>query len=370
MADNGSYKQVCTVVDLLLDDFLELLRNILKEYGTNKSKVVTVSIDYHSINFMTWFEEGSIKTCYPQLQSAWTCGYNMPELYKVQNCVMEPCNIPNYGVGITLPSGIMMNVAKYTQLCQYLSKTTMCVPHNMRVMHFGAGSDKGVAPGSTVLKQWLPEGTLLVDNDIVDYVSDAHVSVLSDCNKYKTEHKFDLVISDMYTDNDSKRKHEGIVANNGNDDVFIYLANFLRNNLALGGSFAIKVTETSWHESLYDIAQDCAWWTMFCTAVNASSSEAFLVGINYLGDSGKVKVSGKTLHANYIFWRNCNYLQTSAYSTFDVAKFGLKLKATPVVNLKTEQKTDLVVNLLRNGKLLIRDVGEVTVFSDHFVCTM
>nr|APY23514.1 ORF1ab [Infectious bronchitis virus] len=370
LADNGSYKQVCTVVDLLLDDFLELLRNILKEYGTNKSKVVTVSIDYHSINFMTWFEEGCIKTCYPQLQSAWTCGYNMPELYKVQNCVMEPCNIPNYGVGITLPSGIMMNVAKYTQLCQYLSKTTMCVPHNMRVMHFGAGSDKGVAPGSTVLKQWLPEGTLLVDNDIVDYVSDAHVSVLSDCNKYKTEHKFDLVISDMYTDNDSKRKHEGIVANNGNDDVFIYLANFLKNNLALGGSFAIKVTETSWHESLYDIAQDCAWWTMFCTAVNASSSEAFLLGINYLGDSGKVKVSGKTLHANYIFWRNCNYLQTSAYSTFDVAKFGLKLKATPVVNLKTEQKTDLVVNLLRNGKLLIRDVGEVTVFSDHFVCTM
>nr|AQY61322.1 ORF1ab [Infectious bronchitis virus] len=370
LAANGSYKQVCTVVDLLLDDFLELLRNILKEYGTNKSKVVTVSIDYHSINFMTWFEECSIKTCYPQLQSAWTCGYNMPELYKVQNCVMEPCNIPNYGVGITLPSGIMMNVAKYTQLCQYLSKTTMCVPHNMRVMHFGAGSDKGVAPGSTVLKQWLPEGTLLVDNDIVDYVSDAHVSVLSDCNKYKTEHKFDLVISDMYTDNDSKKKHEGIVANNGNDDVFIYLANFLKNNLALGGSFAVKVTETSWHEGLYDIAQDCAWWTMFCTAVNASSSEAFLLGINYLGASEKVKVSGKTLHANYIFWRNCNYLQTSAYSAFDVAKFGLKLKATPVVNLKKEQKTDLVANLLRNGKLLVRDVGEVTVFSDHFVCTV
>nr|QDA76290.1 ORF1ab [Infectious bronchitis virus] len=370
LADNGSYKQVCTVVDLLLDDFLELLRNILKEYGTNKSKVVTVSIDYHSINFMTWFEDGIIKTCYPQLQSAWTCGYNMPELYKVQNCVMEPCNIPNYGVGITLPSGIMMNVAKYTQLCQYLSKTTMCVPHNMRVMHFGAGSDKGVAPGSTVLKQWLPEGTLLVDNDIVDYVSDAHVSVLSDCNKYKTEHKFDLVISDMYTDNDSKRKHEGVIANNGNDDVFIYLSSFLRNNLALGGSFAVKVTETSWHEVLYDIAQDCAWWTMFCTAVNASSSEAFLIGVNYLGASAKVKVSGKTLHANYIFWRNCNYLQTSAYSIFDVAKFDLRLKATPVVNLKTEQKTDLVFNLIKCGKLLVRDVGNTSFTSDSFVCTM
>nr|UOF83223.1 replicase polyprotein 1ab [Infectious bronchitis virus] len=370
LAENGSYKQVCTVVDLLLDDFLELLRNILKEYGANKSKVVTVSIDYHSINFMTWFDNGSIKTCYPQLQSAWTCGYNMPELYKVQNCVMEPCNIPNYGVGITLPSGIMMNVAKYTQLCQYLSKTTMCVPHNMRVMHFGAGSDKGVAPGSTVLKQWLPEGTLLVDNDIVDYVSDAHVSVLSDCNKYKTDHKFDLVISDMYTDNDSKRKHEGMVANNGNDDVFIYLSNFLRNNLALGGSFAVKLTETSWHENLYDIAQDCAWWTMFCTAVNASSSEAFLIGVNYLGASKKVKVSGKTLHANYIFWRNCNYLQTSAYSVFDVAKFELKLKATPVVNLKTEQKTDLVFNLIKCGKLLVRDVGQTAFTSDSLVCTM
>nr|UOF83376.1 replicase polyprotein 1ab [Infectious bronchitis virus] len=370
LAENGSYKQVCTVVDLLLDDFLELLRNILKEYGANKSKVVTVSIDYHSINFMTWFDNGSIKTCYPQLQSAWTCGYNMPELYKVQNCVMEPCNIPNYGVGITLPSGIMMNTWRWSASDHLATSTIMCVPHNMRVMHFGAGSDKGVAPGSTVLKQWLPEGTLLVDNDIVDYVSDAHVSVLSDCNKYKTDHKFDLVISDMYTDNDSKRKHEGMVANNGNDDVFIYLSNFLRNNLALGGSFAVKLTETSWHENLYDIAQDCAWWTMFCTAVNASSSEAFLIGVNYLGASKKVKVSGKILHANYIFWRNCNYLQTSAYSVFDVAKFELKLKATPVVNLKTEQKTDLVFNLIKCGKLLVRDVGQTAFTSDSLVCTM
>nr|YP_009825027.1 NSP15 [Duck coronavirus] len=69
LADNGSYKQVCTVVDLLLDDFLDLLRNILQEYGSGKSKVVTVPIDYHNISFMTWFENGFIKTCYPQLQS-------------------------------------------------------------------------------------------------------------------------------------------------------------------------------------------------------------------------------------------------------------------------------------------------------------
>uniref|UniRef100_A0AB39AFC5 ORF1ab polyprotein n=1 Tax=Bird gammacoronavirus XenusCN24 TaxID=3237970 RepID=A0AB39AFC5_9GAMC len=368
LADNGSYKQVCTVVDLLLDDFLDLLRDILQEYGSGKSKVVTVPIDYHNISFMTWFENGSIKTCYPQLQSAWKGGYNLPELYKVQTCVMESCNIPNYGVGITLPDGIMMNVAKYTQLCQYLSKTTMCVPHNMRVMHFGAGSDKGVAPGTTVLKQWLPEGTLLVDNDIDSYVSDAHVSVIDDCNKFRTEHKFDLVISDMYTDNDSKKKHEGKVANNGNTDVFMYLTNFLRNNLALGGSFAVKVTETSWYEGLYEIAQDCSWWTLFCTAVNASSSEAFLIGVNYLGESEKHKISGRTLHANYIFWRNVSYLQTSAFTIFDVAKFGLKTKATPVVNLKKELQTDLVLNLIRNGKLVIRDVGNVNVADDSYVC--
>uniref|UniRef100_A0AB39AD72 ORF1ab polyprotein n=1 Tax=Bird gammacoronavirus AnasCN24 TaxID=3237959 RepID=A0AB39AD72_9GAMC len=370
LADNGSYKQVCTVVDLLLDDFLDLLKNILQEYGVGKSKVVTVPIDYHNISFMTWFENGSIKTCYPQLQSAWKCGYNLPELYKVQTCVMEPCNIPNYGVGITLPDGIMMNVAKYTQLCQYLSKTTMCVPHNMRVMHFGAGSDKGVAPGTTVLKQWLPEGTLLVDNDIDSYVSDAHVSVIDDCNKFRTEHKFDLVISDMYTDNDSKKKHEGKVANNGNTDVFMYLTNFLRNNLALGGSFAVKITETSWYEGLYEIAQDCSWWTLFCTAVNASSSEAFLIGVNYLGESEKHKISGRTLHANYIFWRNVSYLQTSAFTIFAVANFGLKTKATPVVNLKKELQTDLVLNLIRNGKLVVRDVGNVGFVDDSFVCSM
>lgn len=63
-------------------------------------------------------------------------------------------------------------------------------------------------------------------------------------------------------------------------------------------------------------------------------------------------------------------MQTSAYSIFDVAKFDLKLKATPIVNLKTEQRTDLVLNLVKCGKLLVRDAGVCTFSSDSFVTTM
>lgn len=51
----------------------------------------------------------------------------------------------------------------------------------MRVIHFGAGSDKGVAPGTAVLRHWLLTGTLLVDSDLNDFVSDADSTLIGDC---------------------------------------------------------------------------------------------------------------------------------------------------------------------------------------------
>lgn len=132
---------------------------------------------------MLWCKDGHVETFYPKLQSsqAWQPGVAMPNLYKMQRMLLEKCDLQNYGDSATLPKGIMMNVAKYTQLCQYLNTLTLAVPYNMRVIHFGAGSDKGVAPGTAVLRQWLPTGTLLVDSDLNDFVSDADSTLIGAC---------------------------------------------------------------------------------------------------------------------------------------------------------------------------------------------
>nr|AHB63494.1 replicase polyprotein [Bottlenose dolphin coronavirus HKU22] len=375
----GAMKQVCTVLDVLLDDFINILKEIKVSHKGVVSEVLHYVVDYQTVDFMLWMGDNAINTFYPKLQadywdsikgkhpSVWSPGFNMPELYKVQNCQLEKCELANYGKTVLLPPGILMNVAKYTQLCQYLSKTTMCVPHNMRVMHFGAGSDKGVAPGTSVLRQWLPEGALLIDNDINRYVSDADACVISDCNVFKSQGKFDLIISDMYTSPKGVDIHEGIIKNNGISDCFGYLCHFIKNNLSLGGTFAVKITETSWLPELYELAQKCAYWTCFCTAVNTSSSEAFLVGVNYLGDVEKPIIDGSVMHANYLFWRNVTDLPLSARSLFDIAKFGLKVKATPVVNLKKENITELVINLLKNGKIVIRDSASVHYVDDSLI---
>ena len=95
------------------------------------------------------------------------------------------------------------------------------------------------------------------------------------------------------------------------------------------------------------------WWTCFCTAVNSSSSEAFLIGVNYIG-SGTL-LDGEQMHANYVFWRNSTVMHLSNYSLFDLQKFSLKLKGTPVMSLKNQLLNELVLNLVRNGRLVIRD---------------
>nr|USW46659.1 ORF1ab polyprotein [Rodent coronavirus] len=359
--ESGSSKSVCTVIDLLLDDFVALVKSL--NLGC-VSKVVNVNVDFKDFQFMLWCNEAKIMTFYPRLQAAndWKPGYSMPVLYKYLNVPLERVNLWNYGKPITLPTGCMMNVAKYTQLCQYLNTTTLAVPCNMRVLHLGAGSDKDVAPGSAVLRQWLPAGSILVDNDVNPFVSDSVATYYGDCITLPFDCQWDLIISDMY---DPLTKNIGEY-NVSKDGFFTYICHLIRDKLALGGSVAIKITEFSWNAELYKLMGHFAFWTVFCTNVNASSSEGFLIGINYLGKS-RCEIDGNIMHANYLFWRNSTMWNGGAYSLFDMTKFPLKLAGTAVVSLKPDQINDLVYSLIEKGKLLVRDTRKEVFVGDSLV---
>nr|WCC62824.1 ORF1ab polyprotein [Bat Coronavirus RpGX17] len=362
--NDPSSKSVCTYMDILLDDFVMILKNLDLSVT---SKVHEVIVDCKAWRWMLWCKDSKVATFYPQLQSAeWKCGYSMPSLYKIQNMCMDACNLYNYGASIKLPDGIMFNVVKYTQLCQFLNTTTICVPHNMRVLHLGAGSDKGVAPGTAVLRRWLPDDAIIVDNDVNDYVSDADFSITGDCTHVYVEDKFDLLISDMY---DGKIK--SIDGDNvSKDGFFTYINGFIREKLALGGTMVVKITEYSWNKQLYEIAQKFEYWTLFCTSVNTSSSEAFLIGVHYLGDFSSANIiDGNVMHANYIFWRNSTIMTMSYNSVLDLSRFRCKHKATVIITLKDKDITDMVLGLIKNGKLLIRNSQKLLNFSNHLVTT-
>nr|BDB46534.1 orf1ab polyprotein [Human coronavirus HKU1] len=359
----GSSKSVCTVIDLLLDDFVV----IVKSLNLNcVSKVVNINVDFKDFQFMLWCNDNKIMTFYPKMQatSDWKPGYSMPVLYKYLNVPLERVSLWNYGKAINLPTGCMMNVAKYTQLCQYLNTTTLAVPVNMRVLHLGAGSDKEVAPGSAVLRQWLPSGSILVDNDLNPFVSDSLVTYFGDCMTLPFDCHWDLIISDMY---DPLTKNIGDY-NVSKDGFFTYICYLIRDKLSLGGSVAIKITEFSWNADLYKLMSYFAFWTVFCTNVNASSSEGFLIGINYLGKSC-FEIDGNVMHANYLFWRNSTTWNGGAYSLFDMSKFSLKLAGTAVVNLRPDQLNDLVYSLIERGKLLVRDTRKEIFVGDSLVNT-
>ncbi|ASL68940.1 replicase polyprotein 1ab [Hypsugo bat coronavirus HKU25] len=359
----ASFKAVCSVIDLKLDDFVQIIKS--QDLGV-VSKVVKIPIDLTFVEFMLWCKDGQVQTFYPRLQASndWKPGLAMPSLFKVQNVNLEPCQLANYKQSIPMPRGVHMNVAKYMQLCQYLNTCTIAVPANMRVMHFGAGSDKGIAPGTSVLRQWLPVDAVLIDNDLNEYVSDADISLFGDCVTVRVGQQVDLVISDMY--DPSTKNVKG--TNEAKALFFTYLCNFINNNLALGGSVAIKITEHSWSADLYELMGKFAWWTVFCTNANASSSEGFLIGLNYLGTIREV-IDGNAMHANYIFWRNSTLMNLSTYSLFDLSKFSIKLKGTPVLQLKESQINELVISLLSQGKLLIRDNDTLNVSTDVLVNT-
>nr|WCC63882.1 ORF1ab polyprotein [Bat Coronavirus McGD16] len=362
--NDPSSKVVCTYMDLLLDDFVTILKSLDLSVV---SKVHEVLVDCKVWRWMLWCKDAHVETFYPQLQSSeWKCGYSMPSLYKIQRMCLDTCNLYNYGAGLKLPDGIMFNTLKYTQLCQYLNSTTMCVPHNMRVLHLGAGSDKGVAPGTCVLKRWLPLDAIVVDNDINDYVSDADFSYTGDCNTLFLEDKFDLVISDMYDGRTKLCDGENV----SKEGFFPYINGVILNKLSLGGTVAIKITEYSWNKRLYEIIQKFEFWTLFCTSVNTSSSEAFLIGVNYLGDFCERPVTdGNTMHANYIFWRNSTIMTMSYNSVLDLSKFACKHKATVVVSLKDSDVNSMVVGLVKSGKLLVRSNNKLCGFSNHLVST-
>nr|AAO59458.1 pol1ab fusion protein [RNA transcription vector pBRDI1] len=109
-------------------------------------------------------------------------------------------------------------------------------------------------------------------------------------------------------------------------------------------------------------------WTVFCTSVNTSSSEGFLIGINYLGPyCDKAIVDGNIMHANYIFWRNSTIMALSHNSVLDTPKFKCRCNNALIVNLKEKELNEMVVGLLRKGKLLIRNNGKLLNFGNHLV---
>lgn len=154
--------------------------------------------------------------------------------------------------------------------------------------------------------------------------------------------------------------------NDSKEGFFTYICGFIQQKLALGGSVAIKITEHSWNADLYKLMGHFAWWTAFVTNVNASSSEAFLIGCNYLGKP-REQIDGYVMHANYIFWRNTNPIQLSSYSLFDMSKFPLKLRGTAVMSLKEGQINDMILSLLSKGRLIIRENNRVVISSDVLV---
>lgn len=58
-AQTGSSKCVCSVIDLLLDDFVEIIKS---QDLSVVSKVVKVTIDYTEISFMLWCKDGHVET--------------------------------------------------------------------------------------------------------------------------------------------------------------------------------------------------------------------------------------------------------------------------------------------------------------------
>ncbi|ASF90443.1 ORF1ab polyprotein [Suncus murinus coronavirus Xingguo-74] len=358
--DNPSYKHVCTYMDLLLDDFVVILKS---QDLSVVSKVVNINVDLKNFRFMLWCKDKKVSTFYPTLQNDWLCGYSMPNVYKMQNMLLERCDLPNYGERLNLPGQIVKNTIKYTQLCQYLNKTTICVPYNMRVVHFGA-SGNGVSPGTAVLKRWLPQSAILLDNDCRNFASDAVFTIIGSCEVVKISPKVDLIISDMY----DCEKVRSLEENKGEDGFFRFLVGFIREKLSVGGTACIKITEFSWNKELYEEIQKFEFWTILCTSVNASSSEAFLIGVNYLGNfCNKDIIKGDVSHSNYTFRRNSTIMKQSYNSVLDLSKFELKLKTTTVVDLKDDKVNDLVLGLIKSGKLIIRDCGKQDFYANKFV---
>uniref|UniRef100_A0AB39AFV7 ORF1ab polyprotein n=1 Tax=Bird deltacoronavirus HKU19 TaxID=3237952 RepID=A0AB39AFV7_9NIDO len=337
-ADNGSSKNVCSVIDLIIDDYIGIIRQAHSAYET-KSKVFTVVIDNIPIKFTIWHDSQKVDTLYPLVQ-ALTNGYQMPSVYKHVQVDRQPCDIKNYHEYVPKYPGVTKNVLKYRQLCQYINKIDkLAVPHNMTILHLGAASIQETAPGTTVLRQMFPEGTVIIDLDIRDFVSDANQVIVTDYRTYMPPQHVDVIFSDLYS--------------NEGESFFKNLVHIVKKRLAIGGSMFIKFTETSYSAELYELAGYFSDYNLFTTAVNATSSEVWLCCFNYLNEC-KTVINGEQLHSSYILWRNETIL-TPTYSTLaDNTGLCFKLKATPCVTEKEYEKKPILKLLVAEGKLLVK----------------
>uniref|UniRef100_A0AB39AG74 ORF1ab polyprotein n=9 Tax=Orthocoronavirinae TaxID=2501931 RepID=A0AB39AG74_9NIDO len=335
MSSDGKSKEVCTFVDLTIDDYIAIIRHAHSLYQT-QSKVFYVNIDGHNTKFVIWHDD-VVRTCYPVLQSL-VNGYQMPSIYKTLTCERTVCDIENYHVWKPSIPGVYKNVLKYRQLLAYIiKKDRLAVPHNMTVLHLGAASAEGVAPGTAVLRQYFPEGTRIVDLDLREFVSDANQCVVKDYRTFMPPEYVDCIFSDMYSTEPG---------------FFDNLVHIVTKTLALGGSLFVKMTEHSYSQQLYDLAGTFEQYELFCTGVNASSSEVWLCCFNYLSRLRHIVPSD--MHANYIKWRNENPLKP-VYSTLADSVYNVvKLKATPVIGFNEINSKPILYTLVASGRLLVR----------------
>uniref|UniRef100_A0AB39AGF7 ORF1ab polyprotein n=5 Tax=Orthocoronavirinae TaxID=2501931 RepID=A0AB39AGF7_9NIDO len=335
VADNGSSKTVCTVLDLLLDDYVDIIRQAHNNYKT-QSKVFSVTIDAQNVRFMIWHNT-TVNTCYPLMQTL-ANGYQMPSFYKTLVTERSVCNIDNYHSWVPMIPGIMKNVLKYRQLMNYIvKKDCVATPHNMTVLHLGAASADGVAPGTSVLRQYFHEGTRIIDLDVRDFVSDANEVVIKDYRTFVPPDYVDFILSDMYS---------------VEENFFDNLCHIVTTRLAYGGTFIVKFTEHSYSQILYELAGNFSTYEIFCTGVNAASSECWLCCFNYLNVRKHVVV--EDMHSNYIKWRNEVTLKPIYSTLADIVTTKLKLKATPVIGFKEYNSKPILLSLVATGRLLVR----------------
>nr|YP_009944352.1 nsp15 [Pipistrellus bat coronavirus HKU5] len=64
-SNTASFKAVCSVIDLKLDDFVDIIKAMDLSVV---SKVVKIPIDLTMIEFMLWCKDGQVQTFYPRLQ--------------------------------------------------------------------------------------------------------------------------------------------------------------------------------------------------------------------------------------------------------------------------------------------------------------
>nr|WLJ60743.1 MAG: RdRp [Galaxias nidovirus]WLJ60761.1 MAG: ORF1b [Galaxias nidovirus] len=262
-------------------------------------------------------------------------------------------DIPNYGE--TFSSSYTDRVGfcflKYTQLLQYLNDaTTFCRPGDskLNVLNLGASDKFGHSPGSDAIRSFFSplnssfSTFLLHDLDVVPFTSGSTESFVTSVETFRSQVSYDLIISDIY--------------NADSASYFSGISVLIKRQLSYGGSFCIKFTETRHSQLILDLCSQCAWWGCIMTSCNTSSSECFIVGINY--NPATFSFEPLPIHTflyNYASYRNDFSLRPSFSSL--ISPKGLKSTQTVTVCYNESDGAHFTRDfpgLISSGQLLIR----------------